>query len=121
MKKSSRKRSASTGVAAQAPGSVFWVIDLETPGMHSGSATAHGPFISMHHAEGWLRRDAEETYLSADKSIRDIEAGDKPWAEPMLIVEVKRRVRQVPRAHVTVTLEDCDTPNTRDDPRRSEA
>ena len=89
----------------------IWVIDLETPGVHRGSATATGPFASLADAERHLISDAIDTYLDSDKSLRDFEeATGQPWASPVLIVEVKRCVRQVPRAQVTCTLEDVETP-----------
>jgi len=85
------------------PGSQFWVIDTGTRGEHHGSHTATGPFASMSSAEKWLRKEAEETYLDADKSLRDL-ADEQGWDSPMHIVEMRKTVTTVPSVKVTVRL-----------------
>ena len=97
------------GGSAGAHGSTYWVIDTETLGEHEKSRTAFGPFGSVADAESWLRKDVEETFLAADKSLRDV-AESKGWAAPVLIVEVKKTVVACPTVKVTVKL---NTPNNR--------
>lgn len=96
------KRNAHGRLGA-APGSAYWVIDTETLGEHERSRTAFGPFGSVADAENWLRKDTEETFLAADKSLRDV-AESKGWAAPVLIVEVKKTVVACPTVKVTVKL-----------------
>lgn len=79
----------------------FWVIDTETPGEHEKSKTAIGPFPTLIAAKEWMRKDATETFLASDKSLRDFE-GD--WAAPMIIVEERECLRQVPSVSVKVSL-----------------
>jgi len=99
---------------APVTGSAYWVIDTETLGEHEKSRTAFGPFGSVADAENWLRKDAEETFLAADKSLRDV-AESKGWAAPVLIVEVKKTVVACPTVKVTVKL---NTPNDQIQPPR---
>jgi hypothetical protein len=62
---------------APVTGRAYWVIDTETPGEREKSRTACGPFESIAVAENWLRKDAEETFLDADKSLRDVAESQK--------------------------------------------
>ncbi len=101
---------------ASGTGSQFWIIDSETSGEHEASRTAIGPYPSMAAAEKWLRDDAAESFLDADKSLRSSEEAE-PWGAPMHIVEVRKTVRQVPRAKVSVTLQTVNAELCREAPR----
>ena len=92
-------------------GSAYWVIDTEALGEHERSRTAFGPYDSIEAAENWLRKDAEKTFLAADKSLRDM-AKEKGWAAPVLIVEVKKTVVAVPNVKVTVKLKTPNDPSS---------
>jgi len=81
--------------------SEFWIIETDSSGETEGSKGAIGPFESIAYAEKWLRQNSADTYLSADKSLRD---GITPWAAPVHIVQVLKTVSAVPSVKVTVTL-----------------
>ena len=85
--------------------SAFWIIDTETPGEHERSKTAIGPFPSLAAAERRLKDDAEHLFMDADKSCRELNEIET-WGAPMIIVEERRTVRQVPTVKVSVRLED---------------
>ena len=86
----------------------FYIIDPETPSEIEGGCSARGPYASVKEAEKWLRDDARETFLDADKSCRELDGPD--WAKPVMIVQVLRRVQQCPRVRVDVELR--NTSNT---------
>ena len=81
--------------------SEFWIIETDSNGETESSKSAFGPFATVAYAEQWLREDTADTYLSADKSLRD---GITPWAAPVHIVQVLKTVTAVPSVKVTVAL-----------------
>jgi len=84
----------------------FWIIDLEGFGMSEGTKEARGPFKSMAAAEKWLKADAAETFQLYNEPS---ELGaDRDWACPVLIVEEKKKVRQVPVVNFKISLEEVE-------------
>ena len=86
----------------------FWIIDTSAAGgIAENSRVAFGPFDSITDAEIALKSEAKEAYLDADKSLREM--GEQThWAAPMIIVEERKAVRQVPVVNVTVRLEEVE-------------
>lgn len=84
----------------------YWIIETDTPGELLDSKAALGPYSSVAQAESWLRDDAKETFLAADKSCRDV-AMRGEWAAPVHIVQVVKTVKQCPEVSVRVRLQKC--------------
>ena len=103
MRKTTTKAANSQRFPAPACSRDFWIIDTESEGIDRGSFTARGPFPSVKAAEDWLREDAKETFLDADKSCRDMGLAES-WAAPVHIVERVKTVEQVPEVEVRVKL-----------------
>lgn len=76
----------------------FWVMDTEDNGVLGG------PFDTLTETEKWLRDDARCNFLDADKSLRD-SSSEQPWAAPVIILQERKIVRQVPRVKVEVELQ----------------
>lgn len=86
----------------------FYILDSETPSESTplpplNSMSAVGPFDTVRDAENYLREDGADTYLSADKSLRECADGQF-WAVPVMIVQVVKTVLQVPVVSVSVKL-----------------
>lgn len=81
----------------------YWIIDTASPGESENSKSAVGPFATIASAEKWLRDDAKDTFLDADRSCREL-SEDREWADPVHIVQVLRTVRQCPEVSVRVQL-----------------
>lgn len=105
-KKTSRKRKATNRSCAEPAGSDdFWVIDTDSEGCSAGTLTAHGPYPDQAAAEKWLRDDAREVFLDADRSCRQL--SNTKWAGRQHIVRVIRTVEQCPVVTVKVHLRDA--------------
>lgn len=65
---------------------------------------ARGPFKSIADAENWLKTDAEESFQSYNDPEKLGEFQD--WAHPVLIVEEKKMVKQVPVVDFKIKLEE---------------
>ncbi len=83
---------------------MIWILDPEQPGESRGTMSAIGPFVSVIAAEEYLRKDARETFLDADKSCREL-SGEE-WAKPVHIVQFIKTVQQCPEVRVSVRLKD---------------
>jgi hypothetical protein len=81
----------------------YWIIDLEGYGMAEGTKEARGPFKSIADAEKWLKADAEENFRSLNEPGKLGE--DREWAIPVLIVEEKKKLHQIPVVSVKINLE----------------
>lgn len=84
----------------------FWAVFTDTPGELDLSKSAVGPFASLRSVEDWLKSDAAETFLDADKSCRELNEDDH-WAGPVQIVEMVKCVRQRPVVRIDVRLDPC--------------
>lgn len=82
----------------------YWIIDLEGHGMSEETREARGPFRSIADAENWLKTDAVELFKSYNEPERLGEIRD--WAAPVLIVEEKKMLKQVPVVGFKVKLEE---------------
>jgi hypothetical protein len=82
----------------------YWIIDLEGYGMSENTREARGPFKSIADAEKWLKDDAEENFRFMNEPERLGE--DRRWAVPVLIVEEKRKLQQIPVIDVKINLEE---------------
>ena len=82
----------------------YWIIDLEGHGMSEETREARGPFKSIADAEKWLKADAEENFRSMNEPEKLGE--DHKWAIPVLIVEEKLKLQQVPVVSVKINLEE---------------
>lgn len=80
----------------------FWVIDLEGYGMAEGTKEAHGPFKSIAEAEKWLKEDARESFQSFNEHNL---GANHEWALPVLIVEEKKKLKQLPIVSFIINLE----------------
>jgi hypothetical protein len=83
----------------------YWIIDLEGYGMSENTREARGPFKSIADAEKWLKADAEENFRSMNELERLGE--DRKWAVPVLIVEEKKKMQQIPVIDVKINLEEA--------------
>lgn len=81
----------------------YWIIDLEGYGRSEETREARGPFKSIADAEKWLKADAAENFRSMNEPERLGE--DHKWAAPVLIVEEKKKLRQVPVVSFKINLE----------------
>lgn len=81
----------------------YWIIDLQEFGMAEGTKEARGPFKSIADAERWLKTDADESFRSLNEPEKLGE--DREWAAPVLIVEEKARLQQVPVVTFKIKLE----------------
>lgn len=84
----------------------YWVIETDSPGESYESLSAKGPFKSDAAAREWIRKDAAETAMGFDKSLRD--ADDMDFSAPKLIVEEKSAVSVHPTFQVRVRLEKAE-------------
>lgn len=82
----------------------YWIIELEGYGMPEDTREARGPFKSIADAENWLKTDAAESFQSYNDPEKLGEFRD--WAHPVLIVEEKKMVKQVPVVSFKVKLEE---------------
>lgn len=82
----------------------YWIIDLEGFGMSENTREARGPFKSIADAEKWLKADSEENFRSMNEPERLGE--DRKWAVPVLIVEEKKKMQQIPVVDVKINLEE---------------
>jgi hypothetical protein len=80
----------------------YWILDHETPGENEGSVAATGPYDTLDKAKTAIREEARDTFMDADKSLRDV--NDIPWDTPKTIVQRVVRISAEPKARVTVTL-----------------
>lgn len=81
----------------------FWIIDLEGYGMSEGTKKAHGPFKSIAEAEKWLKQDARESFQSFNE-VQSL-GENHEWAAPVLIVEGRKKLKQVPVVSLEIKLE----------------
>jgi hypothetical protein len=81
----------------------YWIIDLDGFGMTEVTKTAHGPFPSVAEAEKWLKAEAKESFASFNELEKL--GPDHSWAAPVLIVEEKKRLQQVPVVGFEIKLE----------------
>jgi hypothetical protein len=81
----------------------YWIIDLEDFGISEGAKEAHGPFKSIADAEKWLKDNAEENFRLFNEPEKLGEHHN--WAAPVLIVEEKTRIKQVPVVSFKIKLE----------------
>ena len=81
----------------------YWIIDLDRFGMTEGTKAAHGPFKSVADAEKWLKEDAEESFAGFNEPQNLGPQLD--WAAPVLIVEEKKKLQQVPVVGFEIKLE----------------
>ncbi|NDG71776.1 MAG: hypothetical protein EBY32_10840 [Proteobacteria bacterium] len=81
----------------------YWIIDLDGFGMTEVTRTAHGPFKSVADAEKWLKEDAGESFASFNEPQNLGPQLD--WSAPVLIVEEKKRLQQVPVVGFEIKLE----------------
>ena len=72
--------------------------------MSENTREARGPFKSIADAEKWLKADAEENFRSMNETERLGE--DRKWAVPVLIVEEKKKMQQIPVVDVKINLEE---------------
>lgn len=81
----------------------YWIIDLDGFGMSKSTKTAHGPFKTVAAAEKWLKEDARELFESYNEpqSLGAIHE----WAAPVLIVEERKKLKQVPVVSFEIKLE----------------
>lgn len=82
----------------------YWIIDLEGYGMPEDTREARGPFKSIADAENWLKADAADSFQSYNEP--DTLGEFRDWAHPVLIVEVKKMVKQVPVVSFKINLEE---------------
>lgn len=82
----------------------YWIIHLEGYGMPEDTREARGPFKSIAEAENWLKEQAEENFRSMNEPEKLGE--DYKWAIPVLIVEEKMKLQQVPVVSVKINLEE---------------
>lgn len=83
----------------------FWIIDLEGFGMSKGTKEAHGPFKSIAEAEKWLKEDAEESFASLSLNEPQSLGRNHEWAAPVVIVEERKKLKQVPVVTFEIKLE----------------
>lgn len=81
----------------------YWIIDLDGSGMTDGTRTAHGPFPSVAAAEKWLKEDAGESFAGFNEP-QNLGA-QLDWAAPVLIVEERKKLQQVPVVDFEIKLE----------------
>jgi hypothetical protein len=81
----------------------YWIIDLEQFGMAEGTAAARGPFKSIAEAEKSLKDEARDSFESYNEP--ENLGPDHSWAAPVLIVEEKKRLQQVPVVGFEIKLE----------------
>lgn len=81
----------------------YWIIDLERCGMAEGTKTAIGPFKTLADAEKWLKTSAAESFESWNEY--ENLGPQLDWAAPVLIVEEKKKLQQVPVLNLKVKLE----------------
>ena len=70
----------------------YWIIDLENMGEEYRQA--RGPFKSVAEAEDLLRQEAMESFQDFNEPENIGE--NLNWAHPVLIVEEKKKIQQVP-------------------------
>lgn len=85
--------------------SEYWIIDMEGEGTSEGTNEARGPFPTIRAAKQWIISDAKETFLDADKSLRDL-SESIGWAAPLKIVEVLETIVVEPSCEVSVNLKE---------------
>lgn len=84
----------------------YWIIDLEGYGMSEDTKEAIGPFKSISDAEKWLKTSAEESFQCFNEPQ---ELGEnRDWAIPVLIVEEKKTVKQIPVVNFKINLEEVE-------------
>lgn len=71
--------------------------------MSEQTREARGPFKTIADAEKWLKDDAEENFRSMNEP--ESLGEDHKWAIPVLIVEEKKKLKQVPVVSVKINLE----------------
>ena len=81
----------------------YWIIDLEGCGMAEDTKTAIGPFKSVADAEKWLKTSAAESFESWNE--HENLGPQLDWAAPVLIVEEKKKLQQVPVVSFEIKLE----------------
>jgi hypothetical protein len=81
----------------------YWIIDLEN-GMAEGTAAARGPFKSIAEAEKSLKDEARDSFESWNEP--ENLGPDHSWAAPVLIVEEKKKLQQVPVVSFKIKLEE---------------
>jgi len=78
----------------------FWIIDLENMG--EAFHQARGPLKSVAEAEELLRKEAMELFQNCNEPENIGE--DLNWAHPVLIVEEKKKIQQVPVVKFKIKL-----------------
>jgi hypothetical protein len=78
----------------------FWIIDLENMG--EAFHQARGPFKSVAEAEELLRQEAMESFQDFNEPENIGE--NLNWAHPVLIVEEKKKIQQVPVVKFEIKL-----------------
>jgi hypothetical protein len=78
----------------------YWIIDLENMG--ESFREARGPFKSIAEAEDLLRREAADCF--ADYNDPENIGENLNWASPVLIVEEKKKIQQVPVVKFEIKL-----------------
>jgi hypothetical protein len=81
----------------------YWIIDLDGFGMTDRTRTACGPFRSVAEAEKWLKEEAKESFASFNEP--ENLGAQLNWASPVLIVEEKKKLQQVPVVSFEIKLE----------------
>ena len=81
----------------------YWIIDLDGFGMTEVTRTASGPFPSVAEAEKWLKAEAKQSFASFNELEKL--GPDHSWAAPVLIVEEKKKLQQVPVVSFEIKLE----------------
>lgn len=81
----------------------YWIIDLDGFDMAEGTKSARGPFKTIDAAEKRLKEDARELFESYNEP--QSLGRNHDWAAPVLIVEEKKKLQQVPVVRFDIKLE----------------
>jgi hypothetical protein len=84
----------------------YWIIDLENMG--ELYREARGPFKSVAEAEESLRKDAADWF--ADYNDPESLGENLNWSLPVLIVEEKKKIQQVPVVKFEIKLKTLKNP-----------
>jgi len=82
----------------------YWIIDLEQFDRAEGTAAARGPFKSIAEAEKTLKDEAKDSFESWNEP--ENLGPDPSWAAPVLIVEERKKLQQVPVVTFKIRLEE---------------
>lgn len=84
----------------------YWIIDLENMG--EATRQARGPFKSVAEAEESLIKEAADSFT--DYNEPESLGENLNWALPVLIVEEKKKIQQVPVVKFEIKLKTLKNP-----------